>query len=258
MSLKQAAEDPSLYTRRLKINALTPVNLQKAVQMIRSDVEAARNAMDIAALQKQFAEYIAAGALSSLPISALKQAPYGFFDGPAPFADDPTAGVALLNEIARRAHRPSVRLLIYQYLEYFKPQQPSFRRLAEWLQVQVPRWDWSWRMRMERMALFDPDVAPLHLGMDFMASTETIEDRAREAGLSMISLSGGLGAAAFGAACEQVATQKPTALKAAQQRLMQWGIGPSGFIYPAQRLLLCRACCDRGAIRNPTPDIGRH
>jgi len=239
MSLKQAVEDPSLFTQRLKIKALAPVNLQKAIKLIRSDGESTRTALDVEALQRQFAEHVAAGALSSVATGALKQTPYGFFDGPKPFADDEITCAALLEEIARRSHRPSVRLLIYQYLEYFNPQRPGFRRLADWLQIQVPRWDWSWRTRMERMALFDPDAAPERLATDFMGSEEGVEERAREAGLSVISLAGGLGAAAFGAACGQVAASRAAIMPSAQSRLIDWHRVQKG--YDAQQTTFVNA-----------------
>ena len=87
---------------------------------------------------------------------------------------------------------------------------------------------------MERLGLFDPDIAPDRLALMFMSSSEAIEDCAYTSGLSPTNLRGGLGVAAFRAACAQVSAVRGEGLTAAQKRLTDWAIPTELFIYPAQ------------------------
>lgn len=235
MSLRQALAQTDFHLARLKLKELEPLELKKAIRLIVSDVEIAPQSLDIAQLQNSVRAEFEANKLIELPLKNLKQVPYGFFDGPKAFSEDDELSLALLSEIARRSKRSIIRMMIYQYLEYFDPKKARTSRLGGWLDEQVTRWDWQWRTSKKKFDLFNPQVGPQKIAQFLMTSQVSIMEMIDEVGLSRGSLTSGVGSAAFECACDLTASVTGNALISAQNRLIAWANCTSeGYLFEAQ------------------------
>ncbi|ESQ74516.1 EH signature domain-containing protein [Asticcacaulis sp. AC402] len=222
MSLRDAVTSPKEFSGPIRVRDVEPIQMRKAIKALPDFGSGTPKGLDVAELQARFVDRVSNNTLASVSPAEMRQCPYGFFDEPRPFIDDPTVTAALLSELATRAQKSATRILIYQYLEHYNPSKPGCVAVANWLDQQVMQWNWAWRDRSETYALFNAEEAPAKLAIHILASQAPVREVFEDLGLSDTILTGSLGEAAFAAACIIVSASRSAKAQGQQRRLMEW------------------------------------
>lgn len=255
-SLRELARDPARLLSAVKVRAPDLVALPRAVRALSGRAEGRSLDEPIDELQARILQLHAEARLQDLSRRDTRRIPDGYFAPPEPFCREATLRDALLDHVAQRSQRSAVYGLIAQYLEHFSADETEITRLAMWLGRQVRTWPWSWAERADRYRLFEPDKAPGEIAAFVLASKADPRHSLEEIGLFEAAVTGGMGAAAFEAACAQAQPLNGEAAVVAQDRLIGWGCRSGSYTFDGQWPAFAAALLLPWR-RSPPPDAHR-
>lgn len=233
------AEDAAALVR-LRPRAAEPQLLERAVAAMSGDGGGDRlGPDDLGAVQARVAEAARAGTLDRLARRDLREGCRAFLHGPQSPGREPDIADAVLDTVKEQQRRAAFNALIDAYLDGFDAQDEAVDRLGASLADLVPRWSWRegspWPERARTFALFDPRRSPERIARAVLGSDFPVPTVLTSAALDTdVRRTGGLAAAAFRAACAEVARLSGPPAVPAQSRLIDWArLGDRALAYPA-------------------------
>lgn len=231
--------DPSALVARLKLGALEPTELRRAVTRLGGQSAEGDDTMEhVAILQTRIIAAAEQGVLSRLSRRDVREGCKAFFSDPSPLASHAVAAAGLVGEVGRLQRRAAFFALIDAYLDAFDPGNGDFLALAERLTDMSDRWPWrpadTWPARIRAFALFDPARAPTRLANAILDGDGSAREVFEQAGLITVGrANGGLAEAAFRNACEMVGALRGDRAVAGQTTLIEWARDDRGqFNFP--------------------------
>jgi hypothetical protein len=152
---------------------------------------------DLERLLAQFRQATADDTLRQFNLRQWKRVCWGIWQEPDPLAEKESFLDALLQRLWDGPSRSLCKTLIAVFLVKFSTAVASMRRVAEALAAVVTTWDWPWRERHERFALFDLERGPLTLGRACVEGDAPIAATLETAGINGVRRFGGMELAAF-------------------------------------------------------------
>lgn len=227
---------PERLLNPLKVRAPELTLLPRAVAQIGG---AARtiNLEATEALQQRVAHLIAKDGAKALSRRDLRESCRTFLHPPHAPVNDLALAAPITDEVERLRRRSALFALLDAYLDGFTPDNDGVRWLAKRLDAMAAQWPWRdtdpWPARIDTFALLSPSEAGKRLALAVMNSQYETRAVLEAAGLTTEGRRmGGLGLAAFSAACQSARTLKADRAIPGQEKLVAWAGGKGPLAYP--------------------------
>ena len=219
-------DDTKSLLAPLKVHAPETILLSRAVAAIKRDVQKV-DVEQTKALQLRVADLIRSGQQTSLSSRDLKDSCRTFFHPPHAPALQSDLREPLCDQVQALQKRSALFALMDAYLDGFDTSDEAIGWLAGRLTQITSEWPWrdtdAWPEKISNFDLLSPDLSPLRLADAMLTSTHDQRRILDRAGLDTDGRrKGGLGLAAFTAACKQVRLLKGSNAVQQQMRLMDW------------------------------------
>lgn len=231
-------DDTKSLLAPLRLRAPETLLLSRAVTAIKRDVQNV-DVEQTQALQLRVADLIRTGQLTALSPRDLKDSCRTFFHPPHAPALQPDLRAPLCDQVEALQKRSALFALMDAYLDGFDSSDEAIRWLADRLTEITRDWPWrdtdTWPEKISNFDLLSPDDAPIRLADEMLNSSEDQRRILERAGLDTDGRrKGGLGIAAFTAACQQVRALNGNSAIPQQLRLMEWaGFASTPLAYPS-------------------------
>ncbi len=233
------------------------VALPRVIRALAANEAGALSDEPIEAVQTRLVAAARGGDLAAAPRRDFRRIPEALFAGSSPLAHDEDVLHVALAEVDRRGRRSMIADLIRQYIEHFDANDPGVRALGTWLRARVDAFDWPWRNRSHRLRFFEPAFAPQHLAALALNATDAPRRVLSSEGLHDLSLTGGLGACAFGLGCAYAETQRGPPAVGPQTRLLDWARGERPYEMDGQWPAFVNSMLKPWASADPPDDLRR-
>ncbi len=232
--LSNLVADPKLLIARMKVGALEPKELKRAVVALQATAtDNERATIDIAALQQRIAHLAASQSLDQLSRRDLREGCRALLHRPLPPAEDPKTLEGLLVQVERNKRRAAFFAVIDAYLDGFESENTTILMVAAKLEEMVSRWPWRsddhWPGRLREFSLLDPTHGPEILARSILLGEEEPYKVFQNAGLDTAGRRfGGLAEATFRYACHLVMRLTGQDAVAGQRILIDWARNDAG------------------------------
>lgn len=232
--LASLVADPKLLVARMKVGALEPNELKRAVATLQAGAtDNERATIDVAALQQRIAQLAAGHSLDQLSRRDLREGCRVLLHRPLPPAEDPEVLDGLLAQVEQNKRRAAFFAVIDAYLDGFDSENTTILNVAAKLEQMVSRWPWRpgdhWPDRLKEFSLLDPARAPEILARRILSGEEEPSKVFQNAGLDTAGRRfGGLAEAAFRTACHLVMRQTGNEAVTGQRILIEWARNDAG------------------------------
>jgi hypothetical protein len=238
LSLKTAigqlsAPTKSIQLTRPRIAAVVKELAERMGEVARSPLAE----LDADALRAAFQAAIRSGRWDMLSDRQWRQIPWIAFDEPEPLANQPAFLDVLLTRFGVRKRRAECKTLATVYLKDFSPENNSIARLAKQISDCVDLWDWPWRDRHRRFALFDPQQGPKKVA-DFVLASDLMPSILLESvGLVGMLADSGFAGSTYICGVGEVGRQLFSAAprQGLVARLLAWSSVDGKLVYPQHR-----------------------
>ncbi|WP_312136404.1 EH signature domain-containing protein [Brevundimonas sp.] len=257
-TLSALLDDTKSLLAPLKVHAPETILLSRAVAAIKRDVQKV-DVEQTKALQLRVADLIRNSQQTSLSSRDLKDSCRTFFHPPHAPALQSDLRETLCDQVQTLQKRSALFALLDAYLDGFETSDEAIRWLAERLSQITSSWPWrdtdTWPEKIANFDLLSPDLAPLRLADEMLTSTHDQRRILDRAGLDTDGRrQGGLGLAAFIAACQQVRLLKGGTAVQPQKRLMDWAsLSSTSLAYPTAWPQFAGALFEPWSSREPSP-----
>lgn len=231
MTLKATLNESADLFRLLRVHAPQVRDIAREANKIIYKGGTIGQEVSVADIQEKLVAAFKQGKLANLNRRELRQVPRGFFDGPLPIAIEAPLRENVLQLIGNRRQKSAVLASVFQYLEWFDPQNEALKLVGEWLDEVVRGWSWPWHDRAIRYQLFKVNEAPSRLAVTVLNNGMPVHRVLEDIGLHEFSATGALVEYAFAAACLFVSRTDQSKVVVLQERLIAWANRGSGFSY---------------------------
>lgn len=230
--LARLLADPERVLAGLNVLPPEASALPKAVRALQTGTEEGARLEDTAALQQRLVAALLSEKGGDISRRDLREGCKTLFHPPLAPGRRPDLAARLFHEVETRQRRAAFLALIGAYLDGYAVDDEAVARLGQRLDEASETWPWRahdpWPGRVKRHHIFQADRAPLELARTVLASEKSPEAILGDAGLDTDGRRlGGLGQAAFEAACKIVEQSSKAKAQRLQDRLISWAC-PTG------------------------------
>ena len=257
-TLAKLLDDHTSLLAPLRVHAPETILLSRAVAAIKRESQSV-DVEQTKTLQLRVANLVRNGEISSLSPRDLKDSCRTFFHPPHAPALQSDLRDPLCDQVGALQKRSALFALLDAYLDGFDSSDEAIRWLSDRLTKITRDWPWRetdvWPEKIVNFDLLSPDVAPVRLAVEMLSSSNDQRLILDRAGLDTDGRrKGGLGLAAFTAACQQVRQLNGSKAIQPQMALMDWAaLSSTPLAFPAAWPQFAGALFEPWRTNEPSP-----